>query len=179
MKKLKLDELNRKTLEQFQEMEKHPIVVVLDNIRSGLNVGSVFRTCDAFAIQKVILTGITAKPPHKEINKTAIGATHSVEWEYSASIKEAILSLKKDSYHITAVEQTNQSIHLQEYELPNKPLALVFGNEVEGVSNEILEDIDSAIEVPQFGTKHSLNISVCAGIVIWDVFKKVNYVQAK
>jgi 23S rRNA (guanosine2251-2'-O)-methyltransferase len=168
MRKLKLEELGRLTKDEFVSIDKIPVVVVLDNIRSGMNVGSVFRTCDAFKFQKLYLTGITAQPPHKEILKTAIGASESVEWAYMTDVKEAINHLKSEGFTIVGVEQTNQSIELQSYSV-HKDLkyAIVLGNEVEGISDEIIQDIDIAIEIPQYGTKHSLNVSVCGGIVMW------------
>ena len=168
MRKLKLEELGRLTKDEFVAIDKIPVVVVLDNIRSRMNVGSVFRTCDAFKFQKLYLTGITAQPPHKEILKTAIGASESVEWAYMSDVKEAINHLKSDGFTIVGVEQTNQSIELQAYSV-HKDLkyAIVLGNEVEGISDEIIQDIDIAIAIPQYGTKHSLNVSVCGGIVMW------------
>ena len=167
IRKLKLEELNRLGLDTFKQSPKIPIVVVLDNIRSGLNVGSVFRSSDAFRVEKVILTGITAKPPHKEILKTAIGANNSVEWEYIQHIDEAIFLLKNQHYRIIGIEQTTASIELNDFEVSeNKKYALVFGNEVNGLSESIISEMDAFIEIAQFGTKHSLNVSVCAGIII-------------
>lgn len=172
MRKLKLTELNRDKVTEYRTKEKIPVVIVLDNIRSALNVGSVFRTSDAYLIDKIYLCGITAKPPHKEITKSAIGATDSVEWEYYESSSDCIKALKENSYTILGIEQTDQSILLNEYEMvDDKKYALVFGNEVNGVSEEVIPLLDDALELPQFGTKHSLNISVCAGIVIWDFWK--------
>lgn len=173
MKKLSLKELNRIDVKSFKEKEKTPIIVVLDNIRSLNNVGSVFRTSDAFLIKKIILCGITAKPPHREIQKTALGATESVDWEYFKTTKEAVEVLRSQNCKIAAVEQADKSIMLDEYEVDkSKTLALIFGNEVKGVDDEVMEMIDECIEIPQFGTKHSFNISVSAGILIWDIFKK-------
>jgi len=149
MRKLKLQELNRISIAEFKETEKTPVVIVLDNVRSGLNVGSAFRTADAFAIEKIYLCGITAQPPHREILKTAIGATASINWEHIDQTKAIPFGSK---------------------------MALVFGNEVNGVSQEIMGQINECIEVPQFGTKHSLNISVCIGVVIWEIFRKWKYV---
>lgn len=167
VRKLKLQELNRIGVEEFKERTKVPVVIVLDNIRSGLNVGSVFRTSDAFLIDKVYLCGITATPPHKEILKTAIGANHSVEWEYSEHTIEVISALKATSYSIIGIEQTTNSIPLNDFAIdPNHKYAIVMGNEVDGVQEESLKMIDHFIEIPQFGTKHSLNVSVCAGIVM-------------
>lgn len=168
MRKLKLEELGRLNPQEFKELAKVPIVVVLDNIRSGMNVGSVFRTSDAFKIEKVILTGITARPPHKEILKTAIGATQTVEWAYHEHVKDAVKQLRSDDYLIIGIEQTNESIELQEVKVDTSmKYAIVLGNEVEGISDTVLPLIDTAIEIPQYGTKHSLNVSVCGGIVIW------------
>ena len=173
MRKLKLKELNRKSKEAYLESEKIPLIIVLDNIRSGMNIGSVFRTSDAFMVSKIYLTGISSVPPHREILKTAIGATESVVWEYVKETKDCIASLKDSSHIIYAVEQTTDSTDIREIaQLPSRPTALVFGNEVGGVSDDILDIIDGSIEVPQFGTKHSLNVSVCAGILIWEFFKK-------
>lgn len=173
MRKLKLQELNRLSVEEFKEVEKTPVVLVLDNIRSGLNVGSAFRTADAFAIEKIYLCGITAQPPHREILKTAIGATASISWEYLTETKTAVEQLQKEGYYIVAVEQAIGSTLLQDFALPfGSKIALVFGNEVNGVAQEVMDGVNECIEVPQFGTKHSLNISVCIGVVIWEIFKK-------
>lgn len=171
MRKLKLHELERMTVDEFVSTEKTPITVVLDNIRSALNVGSIFRTSDAFAIEKIIICGISATPPNREINKTAIGATESVAWEYFESISDAIKKLKDEDFRIIGVEQTDQSILLPEFKATNEKMAVIFGNEVDGISDEILGMIDTCIEIPQFGTKHSLNVSVCAGIVLWELSK--------
>lgn len=174
MRKLKLQELNRPSIETFKAQEKTPIVLVLDNIRSRLNVGSAFRTGDAFAVEQLYLCGITARPPHREILKTAIGATDSVDWIYSETTEEAVQKLKEEGYTILAIEQTDASIELQTYPIDKeKKYALVFGNEVKGVSDEALPLMDGAIEVPQFGTKHSLNISVCLGVVLWEFTKQL------
>ena len=168
MRKLKLQELNRPSLEEYKVSEKLPIVVVLDNIRSGMNIGSVFRTSDAFQIQKIYLTGISATPPHREITKTAIGATESVDWEHIEDVAQSINQLKEKGFIIYGIEQTDSSIPLTEIqEQLDKPIALVFGNEVNGISEAVLPLLDKAIEIQQFGTKHSLNISVCAGICLW------------
>ncbi len=176
MKKLSLKELNRISNQEFKELPKTPIVVILDNIRSALNVGSVFRTSDAFAVEKMYLCGITAKPPHREILKTAIGATESVDWEHHKSTVKVIEQLKADDYIIVGIEQADESIMLQNFEVDtNKKYAIVLGNEVKGVSNEVMQVLDYCIEVPQLGTKHSLNVSVCTGVVIWDFFKKYKY----
>lgn len=176
MRKLKLQELNRVDNDTFKKQPKTPLVLVLDNIRSGLNVGSAFRTSDGFGLEKIYLCGITATPPHKEILKTAIGASESVAWEYSETTLETILNLKKQGFQIVAIEQVDQRTWLQDFKMDfGKKYALVFGNEVDGVSEEILPHLDACIEIPQMGTKHSLNISVCVGIVVWDFFKKIKY----
>jgi tRNA G18 (ribose-2'-O)-methylase SpoU len=173
MRKLSLKELNRVTPEEFKKQAKTPFVLVLDNVRSALNVGSAFRTADSFALEKIYLCGITAKPPHREILKTAIGATDAVEWEYADKTIDSIEELRKKGYRIIGVEQTDKSIFLQDFEVKtNEKLALLFGNEVSGISDEVIPFLDDCIEVPQFGTKHSLNISVCVGVVVWDLFKK-------
>ncbi|WP_316784481.1 RNA methyltransferase [Pedobacter frigiditerrae] len=174
MRKLKLDELNRVDIQEFKEQEKLPVVVVLDNVRSMHNVGSVFRTADGFSIEKVILCGITAQPPHREIEKTALGATQSVEWEHFEDTLAAIDSLREQGYQIIAIEQAENSTMLNTF----KPsvaakYALIFGNEVNGVSDEAMQNIDECIEIPQFGTKHSFNIVISAGIVLWDFFAKL------
>jgi tRNA G18 (ribose-2'-O)-methylase SpoU len=172
-KKLKLWELNRKTEEEFRSQEKFPIIVVLNDIRSLNNIGSFFRTADAFNIQKIILCGITAKPPHRDLHKTALGATDTVLWEYQEDINKTVAQLKNEGYAIYAIEQTENTVPLQNTpELDTKPVALVFGNEVNGVHQEVVDRADLIIEVPQFGTKHSLNVSVCAGIVLWEFAKK-------
>ncbi len=168
MKKLKLEELGRVDVPTFKAQEKAPIVLVADNIRSGLNVGSLFRSADAFNIQKIILCGVSPKPPHKEINKSAIGATFSVDWEYETSIEDCIRKLRSNGYQIIGVEQTNQSIPLADI-TPNFPIAIVMGNEVDGISESILGLLDIASEIPQYGTKHSLNVSVCAGIYLYQL----------
>ena len=171
MRKLKLDELNRLSIEEYRISIKLAITVVLDNIRSAMNVGSIFRTADAFAIEKIILCGITATPPHREITKTAIGATESVEWEYEKEIVIAVNKLKSQNYTLIGVEQTSESKTLGSTIIQDEKIAIIFGNEVEGISDEILPLLDDCIEIPQFGTKHSLNVSVCAGIVLWEVAK--------
>ena len=173
MRKLSNDELNRLTIEQYKDIEKYNFAIVLDNVRSMYNVGSVFRTADAFRCEKIFLCGITGKPPHKEIYKTALGATQSVQWEYFKKTEQAINLLKQKGYIITAIEQTEQSIELQDFTpLRNQKYAFVFGHEVKGVAQNIVDMCDMAIEIPQFGTKHSLNISVSAGIIIWDFITK-------
>ncbi len=174
MRKLKLDELNRASVSEFKGQEKLPIVVVLDNVRSMHNVGSIFRTCDGFAIEQVCLCGITSQPPHREIEKTALGATQSVNWVYYAEPEQAVEQLRKAGYTIIAIEQAENSIMLNDFEADKgKKYALIFGNEVNGVSEEVMQIIDACIEIPQFGTKHSFNIVVSAGIVLWDFYCKL------
>ena len=166
MKKLKLDELNRHSISEYKSIEKIPVVVILDHVRSAHNVGAIFRTADAFLIKKIYLCGITAKPPHKEIHKSALGATESVEWEYRESIHKLVKELKTN-YTLISIEQTEASKKLDEFHIKHsKNYALVFGNEVDGVSQEVINQSDECIEITQYGTKHSLNISVCAGIVM-------------
>jgi tRNA G18 (ribose-2'-O)-methylase SpoU len=173
MKKLKLEELGRISVDEFKDAAKLPISIVLDNVRSLHNVGSAFRTADAFRFEKIYLTGITGKPPHREIQKTALGATESVEWEYEANTVNVIKRLKEKGYKILIIEQTTQSVALSDFEYDEHcNYCLVFGNEVNGVSEEVLTRADVAIEIPQVGTKHSLNISVCVGIVCWEFFQK-------
>lgn len=176
MKKLSLDELGRISVDQFKEAEKIPVTLVLDNIRSLHNVGSAFRTADAFRVEKIYLTGITGTPPHREIQKTALGATESVAWEYSESADLVIRKLKEAGYSIVIVEQTTDSLPLQTFSAEKeKKYCLVFGNEVHGVSEEAIALGDLALEIPQSGTKHSLNISVCLGIVVWEIFRTLNF----
>jgi len=176
MRKLSLKELNRVNIDQFKQQEKTPLVLVLDNVRSALNVGSAFRTSDAFALEKVYLCGITAQPPHREILKTAIGATDSMEWSYAKETIAVVASLKAEGYVILAVEQADESVMLSDFEVvPGVKYALIFGNEVSGVGEEVMQEVDYCLEVPQFGTKHSLNISVCIGVVVWDLFKQLKY----
>ena len=172
-KKLKLWELNRKTEAEFREQKKFPLVVVLDDIRSLNNIGSFFRTGDAFNIEKIFLCGITAVPPHRDIHKTALGATDTVDWEYKKQTIDCDLDLKKQGYEVCVIEQTSETTLLQEVaQLAIKPVVLVFGNEVNGVAQEVIDVADRIIEIPQFGTKHSLNVSVCAGVVMWEFCKK-------
>ena len=174
MRKLKLDELNRVTVTEFKAQEKLPLAVVLDNVRSMHNIGSIFRTSDGFAVEQVLLCGITARPPHREIEKTALGATQSITWEYYADTLTAVNALKSKGYKIIAIEQAENSIMLNTFNpLPGEKYALIFGNEVNGVSDEVMKHIDACIEIPQFGTKHSFNIVVSAGIVLWDFFSKL------
>ncbi|HNU42398.1 MAG TPA: RNA methyltransferase [Cyclobacteriaceae bacterium] len=175
MKKLSLHELGRISVEEFKDAEKIPVCILLDNIRSLHNVGSAFRTADAFRIEKIILTGITGTPPHREIQKTALGATESVAWEYFENTPEAMKHLKAEGYSLVIVEQTTDSIPLQTFTaIAGTKYCLVFGNEVNGVSEEAITLGDFALEIPQLGTKHSLNISVCLGIVLWEVFRKTH-----
>jgi tRNA G18 (ribose-2'-O)-methylase SpoU len=174
MRKLNTDELGRVGIEDFKKQDKLPIIVILDNVRSMHNIGSVFRTSDGFAIEKIYLCGITAQPPHREIEKTALGATQSIEWDYSADISALIPTLKVDGYSIIAIEQANNSVMLNDFQpKTSAKYALIFGNEVNGVSVEAMELIDECIEIPQFGTKHSFSIVVSAGIVLWDFFAKI------
>lgn len=169
--KLSLKDLNRISVEEFKEAEKLPLVIVLDNVRSMNNVGSVFRTSDAFVVEKIYLCGITPKPPHREINKTALGATETVQWEYTSTTQEAISDLKQKGYKIYSIEQATNSVKLNEFvHVKNSKIAIVMGNEVDGVDQEIINLSDSVIEIPQYGTKHSLNISVTTGIVVWHLF---------
>ncbi len=172
-RKLKNEELNRISVDEFKSTEKTPIIIVLDNIRSLNNIGSVFRTADAFLIEAVYLCGITATPPHREIQKTALGATETVTWEHFDNTSDAIKKLKENNYKIASIEQTENSTMLNEFTLnKNEKLAVIFGNEVKGVEQEAIDISDAVIEIPQHGTKHSLNISVSCGIVIWDLFQK-------
>ncbi len=174
MKKLKLDELGRISVDEFKGAEKIPVCILLDNVRSLHNVGSAFRTADAFRIEKIYLTGITGTPPHREIEKTALGATASIEWEYVESSAKATEDLKTKGYKVVIIEQTSESVPLQNVKATaNEKYCLVFGNEVNGVSEEVIQLGDLAVEIPQTGTKHSLNISVCLGIVAWEFFKKI------
>ena len=174
MRKLENSELDRKSIEDFKQSEKTPIILVLDDIRSLHNIGSVFRTADAFLIEKIYLCGITATPPNKEIHKTALGATETVTWEHCESVIEVVERLKKDNVTTIAIEQVESAVFLDDFKVEKeKKYALVFGNEVYGVSQEAVAICDGCIEIPQLGTKHSLNISVSAGIVVWDLFVKV------
>ncbi|WP_128331054.1 RNA methyltransferase [Apibacter sp. HY039] len=170
--KLKLEALNRKSVEEFKESDKIPVVILLDNVRSMHNVGSVFRTSDAFSMEKIYLCGITPTPPHREIQKTALGATESVYWQHLESISELIKSLKNEGYLIVGIEQVKGSTLLQDYKIDtSKKFAIIMGNEVEGISENILQEIDVFVEIPQSGTKHSLNVSVCTGIILWEWYK--------
>lgn len=174
-RKLLNEELGRKTVDEFKASEKLPIVVVLDNVRSLNNVGSVFRTSDAFLVGKIYLCGITGMPPHPEIHRSALGAEYSVEWEYIENTINAVHLLKENGYEIISIEQAEKSIFLNDF-VPSKEtsFALVFGNEVKGVAQDVVDFSDECIEIPQLGTKHSFNISVSAGIVLWDFFCKLN-----
>ena len=174
MQKLKLDELKRVDVEGFKAQEKLPVIILLDNVRSMHNVGSVFRTADGFSVEKVVLCGITAQPPHREIEKTALGATQSVDWEHMDDTLLAIDKYRNLGYEIIAIEQAKDSIMLNTFKplLTNK-YVLIFGNEVNGVSDDAMQKIDSCIEIPQFGTKHSFNIVISAGITLWDFFAKM------
>ena len=173
MRKLKNNELNRLNLEEFKSSQKTPIVVVLDNVRSAHNVGAVFRTSDAFLLEKVCLCGITPIPPHKEIRKTALGASESLSWNHFENTQDCINALKKECYHIISIEQAEGAIMLNDFQPEiGVKYAVVFGNEVKGVDQTVVSNSDTVIEIPQFGTKHSLNISVSAGVVIWDLFQK-------
>jgi len=176
MRKLENSELERKSIEDFKKSDKTPLILVLDDIRSLHNIGSVFRTADAFLVEKIILCGITATPPNKEIHKTALGATETVSWEHHENVIEVIENLKKENIVTLAIEQVESAVFLQDFTVEkNQKYALVFGNEVFGVSQEAVAVCDGCIEIPQLGTKHSLNISVTAGIVIWDIFKKIHW----
>lgn len=173
--KLTTDEMHRMTVAEFRESEKLPLVVVLDNVRSLNNVGSIFRTADAFRVERIALCGITATPPHRDIHKTALGAEDTVEWTYHENTSECLQQLKSSGYAIYAVEQVDNSIKLgnPEFEIRNARMAVVFGNEIEGVQESLLPLCDGSIEIPQFGTKHSLNVSCAAAIVIWEMFKQL------
>lgn len=174
VQKLKLEELGRVDVQTFKQMQKIPLIIVLDNIRSMHNVGAIFRTADAFLVEKIVLCGITPCPPHREIHKAALGATDSVDWVYYDSVKEAVLDLKTQKYEVVGIEQTTYSKKITEYNIDtHKKYALILGNEVEGISDTILNHCDDFIELPQHGTKHSLNVSVCGGIVIWEFYKKL------
>jgi len=172
MRKLKNSELNRLSVEEFKEVGKLPIIVVLDNIRSLNNIGSVFRTADAFLLEKIFLCGITAQPPHKDIHKTALGATESVEWEYMEDTLDCVGRLQKEGYHCLAIEQAEDSVMLDQFDnSKHDKIAVFFGNEVKGVQQAVIDKCDNCVEIPQLGTKHSLNISVSAGVVLWELFR--------
>ncbi|MGG5209299.1 RNA methyltransferase [Chryseobacterium sp. MIQD13] len=172
VQKLKLEELNRIDVETFKKVEKIPLVIILDNLRSMHNVGASFRTADAFLIEKIILCGITPQPPHREIHKAALGATESVDWGHESDINTAINDYKSRGYEIIGIEQTTNSVMITDFSIDrSKKYALILGNEVEGISDEALPNIDAFLEIPQLGTKHSLNVSVCGGIVMWEFAK--------
>lgn len=174
MRKLKLEELGRKTIREFKEAKKIPVTVILDNVRSRYNVGSVFRSADAFLVEKIFLCGITPVPPHKEIRKTALGADESVEWAYEKDVLSLLERLKEQGYRILCIEQAEGSRLLSEFQFqPETRYAVIFGNEVDGVTQQAVDSSDACIEVPQAGTKHSLNVSVCAGVVLWEMFKNI------
>jgi tRNA G18 (ribose-2'-O)-methylase SpoU len=174
MRKLKINELNRLNIEQFRKAKKIPLVVVLDSVRSLHNVGSVFRTADAFRVETVYLCGITSTPPSAEIHKTALGAEDSVEWKYFENTVDAVACLKRRGYRIVAVEQAENSVSLEQFKIQHSPVAIIFGNEVKGVEQKVMDECNECIEIPQAGTKHSLNVSVAAGITIWEMYKQLN-----
>lgn len=171
MQKIKNEELGRKTIEEFKSSKKNNVIVVLDNVRSLHNIGSIFRTADAFLVEAIYLCGITGCPPNKEMEKTALGATDSVSWKYFKNTSEAVDDLIKTGYEIYAIEQTVGSISLNDFKNANNKIALIFGNEIKGVSDEVLQLCNGSIEIPQFGTKHSFNVSVSVGIVLWELYK--------
>lgn len=171
MRKLRTHELARKSVEQFKSSKKSPVVVVLDNIRSMNNVGSIFRTSDAFMVEKLYLCGFTGTPPHREITKTAIGAENSVEWEYVESTEELVERLQKEGYYVVALEQTDASDNLNDCTLDFKPVAFILGNEIDGVSQAVIDKCDRCVEIPQLGTKHSFNVAVSYGMLLWDYAK--------
>lgn len=178
MRKLKLEELGRISIDEFKATKKLPVCIVLDNVRSLHNVGSAFRTADAFRLEKIFLTGITGTPPHREIQKSALGATDSVSWQYDEKTATTVTRLKEQGYTIVIVEQTSESLPLQNFTPEHsRKYALVFGNEVNGVSDDVISVGDVSLEIPQAGTKHSLNISVCLGIVAWEIFKKIGRLE--
>ena len=167
-----MDELGRKSPEEMKAADKHRVIVILDDVRSMHNVGSTFRTCDAFAVEAIYLCGYTPTPPHRDIHKTALGATETVAWKHFPSTPEAVQHARNNGYKILAVEQAHNSILLQDFKWDNTPVALVFGNEVEGVIDNVLKTADGCIEIPQWGAKHSLNISVSVGVVLWEMVRK-------
>jgi 23S rRNA (guanosine2251-2'-O)-methyltransferase len=173
MRKIKNEELRRKSVDEFKSADKLPVIIVLDNVRSLHNIGSIFRTADAFMAEAIYLCGISACPPHREIEKTALGATESVTWKYYPSTLEAIQELKTKNYKLIAIEQAEGGIPLDQFSVEKKNYALILGHEINGVDEAIMDKADAAIEVPQSGTKHSLNISVCAGVVLWEFFRKL------
>lgn len=171
MRKLSTNELNRKSVDEFKESEKIPIIVVLENIRSAYNVGSIFRTADAFLLQGLYICGYTAYPPHKEIRKTALGADETVHWKHFKKVQDALDELRAEGYRIYAVEQASHSIHLQDFNYGGEKVAVILGNEVTGVEQSTIEQTDGVIEIPQLGMKHSLNVSVAAGVVLWELVR--------
>ena len=173
VRKLKNIELNRLTPEAFKSQQKIPLVIVLDNIRSLNNVGSVFRTADCLGIGKIYLCGITGKPPHRDIHKTSLGAENTIEWDYFESITALLKQLKSQDYQLCALEQTDNSIDIREFQSTDRPLALILGNEIDGVSDEAIALCDTIVEIPQFGTKHSFNVAVSAGIALWEIKQKM------
>ena len=174
MRKLKNKDLQRITIEEFKSAKKTPITIVLDNVRSALNVGSIFRTADAFLIENIILCGITTTPPNKEIRKVALGSTNSVNWQFEKNTLNAVSKLKKRGYHIMGIEQADKSSKLNNFTLPKKPIAIIMGNEINGVAEDVISICDEVMEFPQIGTKHSLKLSVSTGIVLWELWKKLN-----
>ncbi len=168
-----MSDLNRKSPEQFKEAAKVPIVIILDNVRSMNNIGSVFRTADAFLLQAIYLCGVTATPPHREIHKTALGATETVSWKHFPTTIDAVNELKNNGFTVYAVEQAENSIMLDKFDIPSKKIALVFGNEISGVEQNVLDSCEAFIEIPQYGTKHSINLAVSVGIVVWEMFNKM------
>jgi tRNA G18 (ribose-2'-O)-methylase SpoU len=173
VRKIKNEELRRRSVDEFKSAEKLPVILVLDNVRSLHNIGSVFRTADAFMAEAIYLCGISACPPHREIEKTALGATESVTWKYFATTLEAVAHLLGENYELIAIEQAEGNIALDQFRVEQKKYALIFGHEIIGVDEAVMEKVNTAIEVPQSGTKHSLNIAVCAGVVLWEFFKKI------
>jgi len=174
MKKLSMSQLNRISAEEFKNSGKLPVVIVLDDVRSAYNVGSIFRTADAFRVSCIYICGISARPPHKDISKTALGATESVEWKYFQDVSEAVKSLKEEDFQVYAIEQVDESISLGQF-IPEKvsKIAIIFGHEVFGVKEKLFPTIDGCLEIPQFGTKHSFNVAISAGIVLWELSKKL------
>ena len=179
MRKLKNSELDRLNVGEFKSAEKTPLIIILDNIRSLNNIGSVFRTSDAFLVEKIYLCGITAKPPHNDIRKTALGSTETVDWEYAEHTLDVVEKLKAEGLKIISIEQAERATMLDSFQPEtNQKYALVFGNEVKGVAQDVVDASDLVLEIPQFGTKHSLNISVSCGVVVWDVFSKMNSISS-
>ena len=179
MRKLKNSELARLSIDGFKQANKTPIIIILDNIRSLNNVGSVFRTSDAFLIEKIYLCGITAKPPHKDIHKTALGSTETVDWEYEENTLNLVKKLKADGYRVASIEQAERATMLNAFKVESKSkYAIIFGNEVKGVTQDVVSASDFVIEIPQFGTTHALNIAVSCGVVVWDLFSKLNAIKS-